>query len=553
MKKRAPIDPNARICSCCGFANAATLSACRLCGTRLPEHQSIAEPRPETSAPPAYKPLPYRSRPPVPPAPQPLPVQNQPPTPPPPPVIPRQEKRLGITDASPLPPPPPVIQRQEKPPVIIDERPQLAKEPVALRPSSRAVLRRRIRDLIQRSMLGPALLSRLKSQLHQTSALVIEVATQIVRYTFRELSYAFRSLWSFILWLGQKSTALKPRFPSWRPRFTFRTSEQYGEPERPASPRSAAQPAPQPRLRSLTIPVLHWRPNLAPAISFGRQAFFFFAGLGGLVLKAILSALIFLLKQSHQLLKRMWSLRAARPASASTIEPTIEPVTKRTISFDLRRAARYSGVALASLAVLAILGLSFTTLQRSWAAWRATKPTGVEIKIQEDYQSASKRTLVKLEPLVVSGKQFDGLSLGASFSYSGRTLKQEPESITLLLTSVDAGFKFAELRSLMVRTDWETIKLGLVSRTAQQIHITSDGKIEAVKAGKKSGDKSNHVLETLTFNVPTATWTKIARSKEVKIKLGQTEFDLAEIHLTAWRDLLERATSTLPATKRASH
>src|SRR5437868_6505389 len=149
MKKRAPLDPNARICQCCGYANIATVSACRLCGTRLPEPLSLEEPPIETPVPPIYKPLPYRSRPPIPSTPQPLPSRSRPPD-----------------------PPPLVISHQEKPPALADVSAPLAKDPIAPPLPALAALRRRIRSLAQKleRRSQPALLSRLKSQLHHASS-----------------------------------------------------------------------------------------------------------------------------------------------------------------------------------------------------------------------------------------------------------------------------------------------------------------------------------------------------------------------------------------------
>src|SRR5205807_6043495 len=122
--------------------------------------------------------------------------------------------------------------------------------------------RRRIRSLAQKleRRSQPALLSRLKSQLHHASSWMMALATKTVCQVFSALASALSKLFSFLLWLGQKSRTLRPRFPSWRPRLEFQ------------------------------VP----KPNLAPAMRFGRQAFFFLAGLGGLVLKALLTALIFL-------------------------------------------------------------------------------------------------------------------------------------------------------------------------------------------------------------------------------------------------------------------
>ncbi len=480
MKKRTPLDPNARICPCCGYANIAAVSVCRLCATRLPEQLSLEELPLETPVPPAYQPLPYRSRPPVPATLKPLPHRSQPP------------------ESPPLP-------RQEKPRAIADGSVRWARGLIVLPLAAISALQRRIRSLGERRQhrRKPDLLIRQAPRPFRTQPSIVVVVTRMVGQTRC-------GLLAFILFLGQKARALKPRFPSWRPRLKF------------------------------SAPSLNLKLNLTPAMRFGRQAFFFLAGLGGMALKALLSAVIFLLKQSHQLLKLLWSFRAVKPA----VNPTMR--------FDLRRAAKYGGGVLAALAVLAFLGLSFVTLQRSWASWRTAKAVTGEIKIEEDYQSASQRTWVKLEPLQVMGEKFDGLSLGASFSYPGRKLRQEPGSITLLLTSVAEGFKYAEQRALTVRADWDTIKLGVMNRNSQQVAVSSDGKIEVVKPGKKSGYKSDRVLETLTINVPTVTWTKIARSKEVKMKLGQTEFELGDTHLTAWRDMLERATPELPAAKRAS-
>lgn len=320
------------------------------------------------------------------------------------------------------------------------------------------------------------------------------------------LAQALSGLIAPILFLGQQAAALKPRRPSWKPRVNFQI----------------------PRL------------NLRPALKSSRAAFFFLAGLGELVLKAALSALIFLLEQSHRLLKLLWRLLRGFTA------------VKPAINFDVWRAAKYGSGVLASLAVLVILGLSFSQIQRSWASWRAVKTVPVEIKIQEDYQNASRRTLVKLEPLQILGEQFDGLTMSASFSYAGKSLKQEPANITLLLTSVASGFKYAKRHDLTARADGETIKLGLMNRNGRQVEILNDGKIEVVKPRKKGGGRSAHVLETLTINVPTKTWNKLSQSKEVKMKLGQTEFDLTETHLAALRDMIERATQRAAANQRSS-
>jgi hypothetical protein len=204
---------------------------------------------------------------------------------------------------------------------------------------------------------------------------------------------------------------------------------------------------------------------------------------------------------------------------------------------------------LASLLVIAILGLTLLTLHRSLASWRAAKSVP-EIKIQEDYQSRSRRTLVQLEPIQVQGEQYNGLTIGGYFSYSGRTIKQKPADIILSLTSVAKEFKYAKQRNLIAIADGETIKLGVMNRAAQQAEVSSDGRIEAVKPGKKGASKGDYALEALTINVPTTTLTKIAMSKAVKMKLGETEFDLTENHFTALLDLLDRAKQNTSASKR---
>jgi hypothetical protein len=323
----------------------------------------------------------------------------------------------------------------------------------------------------------------------------VAVATRI-------LAQALNGLFSLGLFLGQKARALKLRAAS----FELRS-----------------------KLPAVSL-------DLTPAVRFSRRAFFFLARLGGLPLKALLSALIFLL-QSRKRLKLRWRL------------PALEP----SISFDSRRATKYGSGVLASLFVLVILGLTFVVIQRSLALRRAAKVDSGEIKIQEDYHQASRKTLVKLEPLQVLGEQFNGLSMGALFSHSGRTLKQTPTSITLLLRSVAKEFKYAEQRNLTALADGEAIKLGAMSRTGKQVEVLSDGRIEVVRLGKKGRSKGDHVLETLTLDVPTATLTKIARSKEVKMRLGETEFELTETHLTALRDILKRAAQDTAAIKRATH
>jgi hypothetical protein len=158
--------------------------------------------------------------------------------------------------------------------------------------------------------------------------------------------------------------------------------------------------------------------------------------------------------------------------------------------------------------------------------------------------------LVQLEPIQVQGEQHNGLTIGGHFSYSGRTIKQKPADIILSLTSVAKEFKYAKQRNLIAIADGETIKLGVMNRAAQQAEASSDGRIEPVKPGKKGASKGDYALEALTINVPTATLTKIAMSKAVKMKLGETEFDLTENHFTALLDLLDRAKQNTSASKR---
>jgi hypothetical protein len=463
-----PTHPDAQICPRCGYANAATVSACRLCTARLPERPHIATP--------------------VPPDPEPAPEITLPLDPPP------------LDPVPPLDLPSPATLRRERWRALADGGARLARALVVPLLSAILALQRRIKAVSQRTPRRPR-----RDPLRRPKPRPYRARPSIAAAASRMAAQALGGLWALTLLLGRKARALQPRLPSWKLRLTFRV----------------------PRL------------DLRPALTLGRRAFSllkqfgaflaqlggFLARLVGLALKAFLAALRFLLEQSRKLPK----LRGRFPA------------VKLTISADLRRATRYGGSALASLLVVIISGMICLTVYRSLASRRIIKSPASDVRIEEDYQRASRKTLVKLEPLPVPGRQSDGLSISASFSYSGRKLKRAPARITLSLTVMAREFKDARQRALTALADGETIKLGVMNRAGQRVGMRSDGSREVVTPGKIVASRGDHMLETLTLNVPTATLTKIAQSQTVKMKLGETEFDLTATHLAALRDVLARA------------
>ncbi len=174
------------------------------------------------------------------------------------------------------------------------------------------------------------------------------------------------------------------------------------------------------------------------------------------------------------------------------------------------------------LAVL-ILSLSlFAQSKTNETIARQIKELNAEKTITLTYDEASKASKI-----MVTGEDFgksqdkragvEAMNFGMAFFYPGTTLTQAPAEINFTFWVMNKKPKFAASHRWTVTAGGETIDLG-----------------EARYAARA---KEN--MEYLNFRISRENLEKIARSSEVKFKLGSAELQFTPEHLKTFANLLK--------------
>lgn len=144
----------------------------------------------------------------------------------------------------------------------------------------------------------------------------------------------------------------------------------------------------------------------------------------------------------------------------------------------------------------------------------AQESKGELVKVTYDEQKDV--TQVSLNPIILISRKHEELRLGAVTAYQGK-VKVVPREIALVfvsLTSTDSN-KYEAARKLTVVIDGQRLPIGETKRSKQ----TQNGLF----------------IETLLVNMPTETFLRMGKAKQVSLKLGFTEVALTPANIVTLR------------------
>jgi len=155
-------------------------------------------------------------------------------------------------------------------------------------------------------------------------------------------------------------------------------------------------------------------------------------------------------------------------------------------------------------------------------------------KIETSYDQVKEITTVRLIPMQVYGEPLasanymgsDEARFNASFTYSGRTLRAQPERVLLSLISTSQDWKYTDFRKLTALVDGKRVKLGPLE------YVPSF----TVNAAANS-NSDDYISQEIAISLPYKTFVRIANGKQVQIRMGPREFELEKNHLEALRNL----------------
>jgi|GEM_PF-4390540 len=153
------------------------------------------------------------------------------------------------------------------------------------------------------------------------------------------------------------------------------------------------------------------------------------------------------------------------------------------------------------------------------------KPTPRDnVKIETQYDKAKNRTTVALSPLLILGKETDGLFLGAEFSFTGQKMEGaelpgkflEPP-VYVLLTSVAPSPRYAEKHAVIFRYD------------DQQRSVANPEFDSQVRDGL--------AVETVRVPFMRDYLYQVVNAQRVEVQFGAAKFELTRKQLEALRRL----------------
>lgn len=137
----------------------------------------------------------------------------------------------------------------------------------------------------------------------------------------------------------------------------------------------------------------------------------------------------------------------------------------------------------------------------------AQTPEGQVSPVRIEYDEKSDTTKVMLNPIILVSKKHEELRLAAFSSHQGKA-HAPPKEVALVFISLTAAAanKYESARKLTIIADGERFMCGETQRTTQS--------------------EKGLFIESLMSVVPFETFVKVARAKEVTVKLGFTEVKL---------------------------
>jgi hypothetical protein len=182
--------------------------------------------------------------------------------------------------------------------------------------------------------------------------------------------------------------------------------------------------------------------------------------------------------------------------------------------------------------VLACLGISFGQGERAPSPIAPQHIDEPREPVSSKYEKSKDLTVVQLNPVLVSDEEYfasaylltvHNLFMQAYFTYPGKT-PQTPPSVVLTFVSLKHAQRYYQKeRNLSFIVDGAPLEIGKTQ--VVQFQAMQD----------------NVLKEILAIEVHYEKLKRIANAKKVKMKLGQTEWDLKKKHLKALHDFVGRA------------
>lgn len=147
--------------------------------------------------------------------------------------------------------------------------------------------------------------------------------------------------------------------------------------------------------------------------------------------------------------------------------------------------------------------------------------------IRSNYDEENNKTTVYLKSIKLTGNK-DSFSIGATFEYDGKELKNTPCCSVIFFTAISKkDFKFKENHTLTVWADKETFSFDKVN-------------------WREAAEGTAFIIAQVAFpeeilvGMETEKFLKITNAKKVKMKLGNFKFTLSDDHLTGFKKLVEK-------------
>ncbi len=160
-----------------------------------------------------------------------------------------------------------------------------------------------------------------------------------------------------------------------------------------------------------------------------------------------------------------------------------------------------------------------TALTLSWVFSLDGRSLAQEPKdklIHLEYNAEKDVSQLTLNPIVIASRKLEELRLGAVAAYKGKA-KTRPEAVALVFLSLSKSDvdKYEAARKLTIVADGLRFPLGEAQRSKQAAN--------------------GLFIETLTISIPIDVFVQIFRSKEVSLKLGITEVELAPAQIVIFQ------------------
>ena len=182
--------------------------------------------------------------------------------------------------------------------------------------------------------------------------------------------------------------------------------------------------------------------------------------------------------------------------------------------------------------ILTCAGMSYAQGERAPSPLAPQPIKDPDKLISVKYEKSKDETVVQLNPMLVSDEEYfasaylltvHNLFMQAYFTYPGKTASA-PASVTMAFVSLKHGKRYYQKeRNLSFTVDGTLLEIG----EAQLIQFQAM--------------QDNVLKEILAITVPYDKFLRLSAAKKVKMKLGETEWDLKKKHLKAFSDLARRA------------